>query len=236
MPQHSPPFDLIDYFQLGRTLMSGCQQVSAFEEGSQYIVRRLYESMTVEGQHALVLARLYRLVRVEDLPRDLEKLVDESEKYVMALMGTYGKEAAWCNRHSSVAHQVIPINSIMVPERIPMFEQLLIKDMDVDLRHLYNTQDVMTSIRRPVGGAFHVEHVPGSSIIPAQVDFVKPYGVESLVGFGGLVPDQRQRTSLFMLIAFSSIHIDQQAANRFCSIQPYVTTALDFASEKRLFA
>ena len=68
-------------------------------------------------------------------------------------------------------------------------------------------------------GVFHVRDANGSPYIPAQ-DFVTQYGIQSVVGFGGSLPDG----DLFATLLFCRVTVDAAAADRFR------TVALDLKS------
>lgn len=59
--------------------------------------------------------------------------------------------------------------------------------------------------------AFLVEHAVGSPYIPAQAEFVVPYGVKSLLGIGGLLPNG----SLFVVTLFAKTHLSTEVAGLF---------------------
>jgi two-component system, NtrC family, sensor kinase len=73
-------------------------------------------------------------------------------------------------------------------------DQRLVLDLD---QHTFNV--------------FHVPEAKGSSYIPAQRDFVIPYSVCSVVGFGGLLPDGE----LFATILFSRVPVARGIADLF---------------------
>ena len=60
---------------------------------------------------------------------------------------------------------------------------------------------------------FYIEKAAGSPFIPAQTDFVAQYGIESVVGFGGML-----RGEFFAVIMFSRVPIPYAAAVRFRNI------------------
>ena len=68
---------------------------------------------------------------------------------------------------------------------------------------------------------FHVEEAPDSPYIPAQEEFVRPFGVRSVVGFGGLVRDE-----LFAVVLFSRVPVPRASADRFRTIALDVKSAL----------
>jgi hypothetical protein len=59
---------------------------------------------------------------------------------------------------------------------------------------------------------FYVGEAVGSPYIPAQRDFVIPFGIKSVLGFGGLLPSS---CDLFAIILFSKHHIPRETANLF---------------------
>lgn len=223
------------YLTVAKSLMAECDDYRFQEDIAQHITQRIYDTLSDSPSHGLVLTRIYRMTRVEDLPVDLLAQADREDRYVVTLLGTYGRLLDWCHRKSSVAHQIISINSIAIPARIPMFEHLLVQNMGVDLNKLYETGNVIASMSRPGGGKFHIEDVPSSPIIPAQVEFVRPFGVKSLVGFGGLIGDAGGSMTLYMLIAFTSGTYTADMADDFNTMQPYITTCLASAVGRAIF-
>ena len=61
---------------------------------------------------------------------------------------------------------------------------------------------------------FHVEEARGSPHIPAQRDFVEPYSIKSVVGFGGLL----RSGELYAAMLFSRVRIPPTSAARFRTI------------------
>ena len=76
---------------------------------------------------------------------------------------------------------------------------------------------------------FHVEQALGSPFIPAQRDFVEPYGIASVVGFGGLL----RSGELFSVILFSRATIPARCAARFRTIALDVRSSLFAFDEGR---
>ena len=87
----------------------------------------------------------------------------------------------------------------------------LIKEMGLDVAAVVNAGDrIMPGAEGRASNIFYVEKAKGSPFIPAQADFVERYGIESVVGFGGLLRDD-----LFAVILFSRVHIPPANAGRF---------------------
>jgi hypothetical protein len=224
-----------EYGALGRQLMLDCQSLTSHEAASQHITETLYNRVQSDGEPAFALVRIYRLTRVEELPPDLSALTEPADQFVMALTGTYGQEEAWRQRKDSVGHKFVSLTKIAIPAKIPMFEQLLVRDMGVDLETLHGTRDVLKSAKAS-GGTFYIENVPESPVIPAQDQFVKPYSVKSLVGFGGVIAGADRRATLYSLIGFSRVPFTEAMAKDFQSMQVFVGTALASKREQAIFA
>lgn len=223
-----------DYVEIGRQLMQECSALHSHEEASQHICEQLYHRLQYQGEPAMTLARIYRLTRIEDLPNELRSLVDPTELYAMTLTGTYGLLDNWRHRSLSQGHKAIPVNKIAMPAALPMFEQMLVREMGVNLERLYATHNVMESARA-TGGTFYIEDVPNSSVIPAQEAFVKPYEVKSLVGFGGLMADLERRTTLYVLFLFSKVHFTPEMAANLHEMRPFIGTALATKANESIF-
>jgi hypothetical protein len=71
-----------------------------------------------------------------------------------------------------------------------------------------------------------------SPFIPAQKDFVLPYKVASVLGFGGLLPDG----DLFAVIIFSRVAIPASTAEMFRTIALNLKLGLLALLEKPVFA
>jgi hypothetical protein len=69
---------------------------------------------------------------------------------------------------------------------------------------------------------FHVAEAKGSPYVPAQEEFVIPFGIESVLGFGGVLPS----TELFTIILFSKQKISRETAELFKPLAESVKLAL----------
>ncbi len=207
-----------DFVDFARSLWLSRDSFSSHEQASQYIAEQLFREFCLEdGQPQLSLVRIFRLTDVDDLPPEVQQLVDEREQRVMALTGTWGIEEAWQHRTRSKGHQAVPISAIAVPERIPMFQEVLTQ-LGVDIEHLYETHELIVCDDRPYQGTFYVPNAH-SPVIPAQDDFVIPYGIKSLVGFGGFIATQEV---MYLLYAFANVPVSGEAARRFYRLQEFV--------------
>ncbi|HEX3054125.1 MAG TPA: hypothetical protein VHP83_25955 [Aggregatilineaceae bacterium] len=212
-----------EFSSYGRHLWLNTDACKSHEQASQTIVQNLYEEFLNEaGEPLLPLVRIFRSTKVADLPPDLKALVNPDEQQVMALTGTYGVEAKWCDRKQSVNHKVIPLSKLAVPQRIPMFQAVL-EQLGIDLDHLYNAQEFLTVHGERYKGTFFIPDVPREPVIVDKSGFVQPYGIQSLVGFGGFMGQDK---SLYLLYAFAGVPIPDEGAEAFCKIQEFVGAAL----------
>jgi hypothetical protein len=220
-----------DFSRFARHLWLDTQTFPSHEQTSQYIVEQLYRELaTPEGDPLLALVRIFRWTPVEELPADLRALTPAGEKSVMALTGTYGLEKAWRDRRTSANHRVVPVSKIAVPQRIPMFQEVL-GQMGVDIQHLFDYGDIVAVTGRPYHGTFHIQDVPSSKAIVDQQSFVNPYGIQALVGFGGFMAHPTHN-AMYLLYAFSRVPVSVEAAQEFFVMQQFVGAALAQASEE----
>jgi hypothetical protein len=69
---------------------------------------------------------------------------------------------------------------------------------------------------------FFVPEAEGSPFVPAQANFVVPFGIRSVLGFGGMLPSG----NLFAVIIFSKVAVPRNAANLFATIALSLRLAL----------
>lgn len=220
----------MDFSNFGRELWLERGNFSSHEQASQFVVKRLFEEfVTDDGKAQLALVRIFRLTDIDDLPSTVRAIVESGEQRVMALTGTWGTEKAWQDRRLSKGHQAIPLSAIAVPEKIPMFQEVLTQ-LGIDLEHFYRTKEIITSSAQPYQGTFYIPDAQ-SPAIPAQDGFVQPYGIKSLVGFGGFIGG---RQVMYLLYAFSRVPVSAEAAQAFYRLQEFVGTTI--AIDGKVFA
>lgn len=91
----------------------------------------------------------------------------------------------------------------------------LIREMGLEISDILSPgKELIEESQGKTYNVFHVEQALGSPYIPAQEDFVKRYGVRSVLGFGGLVG----AGDFFAVIMFSRGPISRESAARFRKI------------------
>jgi hypothetical protein len=129
----------------------------------------------------------------------------------LTLLGTAGDLPEWNSRRASLGHQVIPLPSAEGVARIPMIAQL-ITQLGLEVSSVLKPDPhVVVDLQQKSFNVFYVPTALGSPYIPAQDDFVVPFGVRSVLGFGGVLP----QGDLFAVIMFARILLSQETAEMF---------------------
>ncbi len=189
----------------------------------QYMQRRLAAD---DGKPACLLVRCFRTEFFSRLPGKLQSMVRASipqpspQMRCLRLLATVGSEPQWNTVEGSKGHQIIALPNLDVVERMPMIAQL-IRQLGFDVGGLLSTEQRLV-VQHKRTGVFHVPQALESPFIPAQTEFVIPYGVESVVGFGDLLPDG----NLFAVIMFAQIPISPQSASLFSHLSLSTKAAL----------
>ncbi len=79
---------------------------------------------------------------------------------------------------------------------------------------------------------FYVPEAVGSPYIPAQDEFVIPYGIKSVLGFGGILSSGE----LFVVIMFSKVSISSQTADISSRLAADVRQAVEPFVGNKIFA
>ncbi|MGD1857837.1 MAG: hypothetical protein ACFB2W_26675 [Leptolyngbyaceae cyanobacterium] len=210
------------------------------EETANRIVHYIYDnfldSRTQERQIAL--ARFFKIHPYRELGKRLqgEAQAIVKDRYIspatkcLTLLATAGDEPHWNDRRRSNGHQAIPLVDEDFVRRAPMVLQL-IQQFGLEVKTVIETDPVL--ITKSPHRTFNVFHIPtalNSPYIPAQKEFVAPYRIKSVLGFGGLLPSN----DLFAVILFSKAFVPIETANRFKFISAYVRVAVESFSYSQI--
>jgi hypothetical protein len=201
-----------------RKIGSGAQSM---EEIANSIVRYLYEELgdRRSGERACALVRFYKTHVYSELPpalRDFARGVLGGDTpppatKCLTLLATAGERPEWNARQTSVGHQAIPLVSPEMVARLPMISQL-IKQFGLEVEAILGaTSAIMVDLDQRTFNVFYVPNAVGSPNIPAQAEFVIPCGIQSVLGFGGVLPS----SDLFTIILFSKTPISHDTAEMF---------------------
>jgi signal transduction histidine kinase/DNA-binding response OmpR family regulator len=163
----------------------------------------------------------------------LGEIPESPDHKCLILLGTVGDQPEWNSRKQSTGHHVIPLPSEQSVSSIPMISQL-INQLGINVSWLLQpTPRMILTGEQKTYNVFHVPEAVGSPYIPAQNNFVIPFQIKSVLGFGGLLPSGE----LFALILFSRTYIPLETAMFFKPLALAVKAALlPFDRDGAIFA
>jgi hypothetical protein len=231
--------DMMDCRTRLRTMFDA--EPSTLGEGAQRIVEFFYrELVDDDGQPACALVRLFKTHPYAGLDDELKQFaisVDPSVSTTpgarcLVLLATEGQLPAWRSRRTSRGHQAIPLTSEQMIEQAPMIAQLLKQFGVATSAVLRPTPSLLLDANDMVTNVFHVPQALGSPFIVAQKEFVEPFGIASVLGFGGLLASG----DLFAAIMFSKVPISAAVADHFKVVGLNLKLAMLPFVRKHLFA
>ncbi|MEW6735503.1 MAG: hypothetical protein AB1489_29700 [Acidobacteriota bacterium] len=210
--------DVVKCRQMLRELGDGAKSL---EELAVRIVQYFYNLFGDDqtGEHAIALSRLYKTCSYEKLDsefRDFAQVMLGSEPATpdlkcLTLLATTGERIEWNSPRRSAGHKAIPLPSEKVVTQLPMIAQL-VKQFGLTISEVLRPNpNLIRDMAEKTYNVFHVEEAVGSKYVPAQEGFVIPYGIKSVVGFGGILP----QGELYAVILFSKQTISKEVADQF---------------------
>jgi len=216
---------ILQIFELSALVKNNCDEMPTLEEAAQELAKTLYEVfINNEDENEVALCRVFKSCLYKEFPKEIKEAVDQKnggktmsdQNNFLMLMGTYGEKEEWRAREKSKDHQAFPLYDSQVIKNAPMmsalFDQIgfaVTPSAQLDSSILLNKQDKDF-------GVFLVEQAKGSKLVPAQKEFVEPFGVESVLGFGGMY----STSNIFAVIVFSKKRISPKTAKLFWSLAP----------------
>jgi hypothetical protein len=224
-------FTLRDVTELGALLRRAGDGARSMEEAAGRVVRILHERLVdpVTGARDCALVRFFKTHRYDGLDESLRdfarQALDEGsdplpETTCLTLLATAGARPEWNDREASEAHRAIPLMSKDLVSQTPMISNLL-SQLGVEVEALLSP-DLLVERGPSSFNVFYVPDAKGSAYIPAQEEFVEPQGIESVLGFGGMLPGG----DIFVVILFSVVPIPRQTAELFRTLALNVKMAV----------
>lgn len=221
--------DMVEYSSALRSMGSGA---GSMEETADRIIHYLYDHMTDEktGNRNCVLVRFFKTHRYGDLDPELQEFANgilkgrppSPDMKCLVLLASAGTEPEWHSRKNSKGHKAIPLPSEHFIEAFPMVRQL-IQQMGLELNTVLRPDpSVVLDMAQTTYNVFCIPEAVGSSYVPAQEDFVIPFGVRSVIGFGGMLPSG----NLFVIILFSRETVPRGIADLFRTLPLSVKIAI----------
>jgi hypothetical protein len=235
-------FSLADMTRCGIELRKLGGDASGMAEVGERIVRHLYEHLRTPdlSEPACALVRVFVTLPFSGLDAEQREFAEgllagappSSGMKCLVLLATAGQEAAWNSRRASVGHKALPLPSAESVARSPMIAQL-IRQLGIEIGTLLAADaKLVIDADQHTFNVFYVAEAPGSPYIPAQKEFVIPYGVRSVLGFGGLLPNGE----LFATILFARVAIPREVADLFRTLALNVKVAMLPFTARRVFS
>lgn len=234
-------FTIREITECGRALRIMGKGVSSMEEAAGRIVNYLHDTLIDgrTGKPACSLVRFFKTHDYENLDNELKSfalnMLGGSTPFpsmkCLTLLGTAGENQAWNSRGNSQGHKAIPLPSEEVVQQIPMLKNL-IGQLGMSVRSVVKPDpELLLNIEQKTYNVFLVPEAEGSPYIPAQKEFVVPYGIKSVLGFGGILPS----LDIFVIIMFLSTQISREKADLFTNLTMNIKLAV-LPFEKAVFA
>jgi hypothetical protein len=234
-------FTLGDMVRCGRALRLLAAESASMEEAAQKVTAYLYQHLGygASNDRACVLVRLFKTHAYADLGTELREFAASTsgaapneDTRCLTLLASAGDDPQWNSRRTSKAHQAIPLVSEAMVEQFPMIAQL-IRQLGLTVSEVLQTgPEIIKDLEQRRFGIFHVPAAAGSPFIPAQKEFVAPYAVSSVLGFGGRLPGG----DLFVVIMFMRVPIPASTAELFPTIALNLKLGLLALVDKPVFA
>ena len=214
-------FTIQDMTQCGDALEHLGYKSKSLEELADSVVRYFYDHLidrrTSEKSSALV--RFFMTYPYESLDEELRQLANKmpgglsltKTTSCVVLLATVGAQPDWNSKKLSKGHRVIPLVDKQTVDQHPMIAQLVYQlGIDIDTV-LHPRPTLETELESKIFNVFHVPDALGSPHIPAQDEFVIPFGIKSALGFGSMLPTG----NLFTVVLFSKTRVPRNTAEMF---------------------
>jgi hypothetical protein len=191
------------------------------------------------GAPACALVRLFKTHAYGGLPEELRAAVRDASPEAatvpdlrcLTLVATRGDEPDWNSRHASRGHRAIPLLSVEMVQQAPMIAQL-ITQLGLPISNVVRpSRALLLDQQQTTHNVFYVPRALGSPYIVAQQEFVARYGIQSVLGFGGLLASG----DLFAVIMFSKVPISPDVADQFRVVGLNLKIAILPFARKALF-
>jgi hypothetical protein len=154
----------------------GVEQAKCLEEAAQDLATALYKQF----YESVVLARVYVTAPFDTMPPNNKRFVQnlaeaagagsdlKATTPVLSLIGTYGLEEDWRDRHNSKGHMGIPLISSAFVRAIPMISRLLHElGVPMDWIDTHETEMIIESVGSEAG-LFYVKTPPKPRITKVE--------------------------------------------------------------------
>jgi len=225
-------FGLKEATECAATIRKIGKNCNSMEEVSTKIVNFFYNTFTDEriAEKDFPLVRIFKTHAFGKLDVKLRKFAESclpgqtlhTATKCLTLLATAGVNENWRDRKASTGHKAIPLSSEDVVDKLPMIRNL-IKQLGLDIKTVINPDpELIQDLTEKTYNVFLVSKALGSANIPAQKEFVVPFHIQSVLGFGGVFPDG----DIFAVIIFSNKIITEEVATLFKTLALSTKVAL----------
>ncbi len=218
---------IVEIFRLSKYIKESCGNLASLEEVAQKLMKVLHSSFVAEdGKSPFVLVRFFKSCSYGGLPDDIKNYIHNKEqkeklpvdKKYLTLLGSYGEPDNWRGRGYSENYKAFPIHDEHMLEKFPMLSAVFDQ---IGLKRTFLKQidkSILIKNYHRQYGLFCVENAEGSKLIPKQTEFVTPYSVKSVFGFGG----SYSTSNVYAILVFSRERLHKKDARIFLSLNPAI--------------
>lgn len=240
MPSNLSSFGLHERLKTSLELRKAVDGAQSVEAAARCVCEFFYDDLVdSDGERACALVRFYITQPFARLSEGLQEFALAAagqqriggETRCLTLLGTAGVEPEWNSRFSSKGHQAIPLLSAEMVAKAPMIAQL-IKAFGLNVKDVVgDSGSIVSELGGKTYGVFYVADAMSSPYIPALDEFVKPYSIRSVVGFGGALASGE----MFAIVLFARTHVTAESAERFRAVALDVKASLLRFSADEIF-
>ena len=224
-------FTLRDMVECGLALRQMGEGAANMEQTSNRIIEYLYQNLIDRqtGDRSCALVRCFKTHPYGELDAHRREyarsiLAEEEPSPTMqclTLLASAGEKPQWNSIKTSAAHKAIPLKSEELVEQSPMISQL-IRQFGLNISTVVEPDpNLLLEFEQKTFNVFYVPQAKDSPYIPAQDSFVIPFGIESVLGFGAVLPSG----NIFAIIAFLKVQIPRSTAEMFSTLALNVKAA-----------
>jgi hypothetical protein len=225
-------FTMADMTRCGAVLRKLGRDADSMESVANRIVDHLYQGIVdpATGEPCSALVRLFKTHPYAELPKGLQTFASrlggddqlDATSTCLTLLATRGAKDEWNSRHNSRGHQAIPLASEEMVHAFPMISNL-VSQFGITASDFINPHPQVFVDRHQTNyNVFYEQNVSQSEFIVAQKDFVNPEGVQSCLGFGGMLPSG----NFYAVIVFTRAQVAPHVAAMFRTISLSAKVAL----------
>ncbi len=227
----SQAVDLMDSFNPMHRQMAG-----SMEQMADAVVNHLYRTLrdNETGRPQCSLVRLFRSCSVSQLPEEaLTRLPENTKSHerAMTLLATRGKDARWNSRHTSVKHKAISMRPEIIRGNAPLLANLL-EAMGIDFENPSLPKEGPEKGICPPLDLLHANDAMTNPLFPDKTNFVRPYDIKSVVGFGNWLSSRH----FFTVFLFFNVHVKEECAAVFNGMERTVYHLLHpYECDRKIF-